>query len=78
MARPLDKPTLITLPFDSFEDMISHYRKERRRRSYADRATHGSYRQILTDHGKAMIASDDPHYTEKRYWDAIHGTDFLM
>ena len=77
-ARPLNQPTLVTTPFERLEDMLEFYHKERRRRSYADRATSASYRMVLTDHGRDMISSDDEHYSEKRYADAINGTMFML
>ena len=78
MARPLTSPTIVRYTFEKLEDMIWFFRKERKRRSYADRATGGTYRLILTDHGRDMINSADEHYTVERYADAIDGTEFPM
>ena len=77
-ARSLDRPMVLTDSFESFEAMMAHYCKERRRRSLADRATHATYRQVLTAHGQEMVNGPDDHYSIKRYWDAIYGTQFEL
>ena len=71
-----DKPRTVEVEGLTFEDLHALYYKERRRRRRGDRCTSAEYRQVLTLHGKAMIASEDDHYNAERYADAINGTWF--
>jgi len=74
-----DKPREVELAFDCLEKMEERYRTERRRRRRGDRATSGTYRQVLTEHGKAMIADpNEPLITADKYEDAINGKWFNM
>ena len=58
MERPSDKPSEMSFVFHSFEKMLSRFSKEKNRRAIADRASSGKYRMFLTEHGKAVVASD--------------------
>jgi hypothetical protein len=53
-----DKPATATFVFHTLEAMETRFRKERKRRALADRATSGRYRLFLTAHGKAAVAAD--------------------
>jgi len=71
--RPTGLPVVVDTAFDSFEGMFNHYRKERKRRSYADRATSGSYHMVMTEYGKAELKRDNCPYRP-----AINQTEFQM
>ena len=76
IERPSHLPVVKTFQFEVFEEMLTFYRKERKRRALADRATKGVYRQVLTDHGKQVCATDE--YALARHQDAIKGTEFTV
>lgn len=60
IERPADQPVASeTLTFETMEKMDERYRKERKRRKLADRATSGKWRTVLTDHGREVIAAGD-------------------
>lgn len=71
-----DQPRVIELEGLAFDEMHQRYHIERKRRRRGDRVTSAFYRQVLTQHGKDMLASDDDHYNDERYADAINGTWF--
>lgn len=55
-----DKPATATFVFHApqgIEQMEARFRKERKRRALADRATSARYRLFLTAHGKAAVAA---------------------
>ena len=66
------KPNRQITEWESFEDMLSHARKERKRRSYADRSTGAQYRMVLTDLGVERCNACE--YTAKSHESAINGT----
>ena len=76
VERSTDRPTSAIFLFDSFEKMMDKYHAERRRRALADRATAGSYKWILTDHGQNVIAHDEDR--RRAHQDAIDGTVFKI
>jgi hypothetical protein len=78
IERPAHLPETVDFEFSDFCEMSAFFQKQRRRRKLADRATSAEYRQVLTDHGREMLASDDAHYSRERYRDAIDGTLFKM
>lgn len=78
IERPSHLPESVLMQFDTLEEMLERYSKERRRRALADRATSARYRQVLTSHGYEMLNSDDPHYSKERYADAINETWFSL
>ena len=82
IERPAHLPTYVDFEVDEFEQIGEIVRREKRRRAIKDRATRAEYRQVLTDHGREMLAlsKSDPDtyymYSERSYSDAINGTWF--
>lgn len=76
IERSANKPEEICIKGMTFDEILERVSVEKRRRKRGDRLTSAEYRQHLTQHGRDMIASDDDHYTEERYKDAIEGTWF--
>tara|TARA_R110002051_G_scaffold308814_1_gene381063 strand:+ start:251 stop:526 length:276 start_codon:yes stop_codon:yes gene_type:complete len=77
-AGNYDRDTVheVTIAFDEFEAMFVRYGKEKRRRKVADRATSATYRMVLTDHGREVVANDIDG--AERHADAINGTWFTV
>ena len=76
--REYSRDAVKNTAFERFEDMLDHYRKERKRRAYADRATGGSYHMILTPHGIAELKRDKCPYRLKFLQPAIDQTEFTL
>ena len=74
--RPSELPTSMDFHFTEFEAMLTFYRKERRRRKLADRATAGTYKHVLTTYGWQRCANDVD--CAGRHRDAIKGTEFKL
>jgi hypothetical protein len=53
-----DRPTTAVHSFEYFEDMVSFFATQRRRRAHADKPTGARYRMILTDYGRERCAED--------------------
>lgn len=73
IERSNDLPDSVSYEFTNFEKMLTFYRKERRRRNIADRATSATYRMKLTDYGIARCQSDAD--CAARHVDAINGRE---
>ena len=60
---------------EAFEEMLSFFRKERKRRAKKDRATEGKYRMVLTDLGRKRVKENPIHHNLE---EAVNGTWFSL